>query len=161
MDRAKPSGRAGPLAIKFCGVSLVGFGVDVAVVHALIWLGMQPAWARVVSLLCAMHVTFVLNGLHVFHQLDRKNLPGQWARYMLCNGFGNFCNYWIFVTLVSTHWRVVSTPVFAVAAGSIAAWLINFAATRFVVFPRRHDRPGPPWRRGRGPSPAAPGSPPP
>jgi putative flippase GtrA len=160
MDQTPPPRRSKPWLFKYCGVSLIGFGVDLALVHGLVRLGLEPAWARVISLLCAMHVTFALNRLHVFRQAGRSGLPGQWARYMLCNGFGNVCNYWIFVTLVSLHWRWVSTPAFAVAAGSVAAWLINLAATRLVVFPPRGDRPGPPWRRGHDPSPAAPESPP-
>jgi putative flippase GtrA len=91
----------------------------------------------VVSLACAMQVTFVLNGLHVFGGLERRYLPRQWLAYMASNGFGNFCNYWIFVTLVSLHWRVVSNHLFALAAGSVCAWLLNYLATRFWVFRRR------------------------
>ncbi len=148
------------LAAQYCGVSLIGFGVDLAVLHLMLWVGLEPAWARVVSLLCAMHVTFVINGVHVFRQLDRRRWLSQWARYMACNGFGNFCNYWAFVTLVSTHWPVISNPTFGVAAGSICAWVINFAATRFVVFPRRRLPQASPCQES-DPSPASRGSPPP
>jgi putative flippase GtrA len=137
MDHRETQARPKGLTIKYGGVSLIGFLVDFAVLHLFIKLGLQPAWARVISLLCAMHVTFVLNGLHVFRQLTWRDLPRQWASYMLCNGFGNMCNYWIFVTLVSLHWQVVSAPAFAVAAGSLSAWVINFTATRLVVFPGR------------------------
>jgi putative flippase GtrA len=154
----KAAAREAWIAVQYCGVSLVGFGVDVSVLHLMLWAGLQPAWARVVSLLCAMHVTFVLNGLHVFRKLDRQRWVGQWARYMACNGFGNACNYWIFVTLVSTHWQFVSNPTVAVAAGSAWAWLINFAMTRFLVFP--HSKPPAPSQQN-DPSPASPGSPPP
>ncbi|HUO22274.1 MAG TPA: GtrA family protein [Caulobacteraceae bacterium] len=155
MGHPHTSGRFWPIALSYCGVSLVGFVVDVAMVRLMIRLGLEPAWARVVSLLCAMHTTFVLNGLHVFRQLQLRTLPGQWARYMLCNGFGNLCNYWLFVTLVSTHWPVIAAPSFAVAAGSVAAWAINFAATRFVVFPHRPSRASP---QDNGPSPTGPES---
>lgn len=125
------------LAIKFTGVSLIGFVVDLCVLQGLLWTGLQPAWARVVSLLCAMHVTFVINGLHVFKGLDRSCWRRQWLSYLATNGFGNFCNYWIFVTLVSLHWPLVSAPAFGVAAGSACAWTINYLANRFVVFPQR------------------------
>ncbi len=148
------------LAAKYCGVSLIGFGVDVAVLHLMLGVALEPAWARVVSLLCAMHVTFLLNGLHVFRQLERKRWPGQWARYMACNGFGNFCNYWIFVTMVSTHWPLIADPTFAVAVGSTTAWVLNFATTRFLAFPARCSPPAEPSPHS-GPSPASPGSSPP
>ncbi len=147
------------LAAKYCGVSLIGFGVDVSVLHLMMWLRLEPAWARVVSLTCAMHVTFVINGLKVFHQLDRPRLIGQWASYMACNAAGNVSNYWIFVTLVSTHWQVISNPTFAVAVGSASAWVINFAATRFVVFPHCHPQ-APSVCPRNDPSPASPVSPP-
>jgi putative flippase GtrA len=128
------------LAAKYCGVSLIGFVVDVAVLHLMLGVGLEPAWARVISLVCAMHVTFVLNGLHVFRQLDRRRWPGQWVRYMACNAVGNICNYLIFVTMVSTHWPLIANPTFAIAVGSTAAWALNFATTRFLAFPGRRSR---------------------
>ena len=126
---------------RYCGVSLIGFGIDATIVHLLIGQGMEPAWARVISLLVAMHATFTLNRFLVFRQCQPKPLLNQWFSYMLCNGFGNFCNYWIFVTMVSLHWQVVSAPITAVAVGSICAWLINFAATRWIVFPHLKSLP--------------------
>ncbi len=142
-------------AANHCGVSVIGFGVDVAVLHIMLWVGLEPAWARVVSLACAMHVTFVINGLRVFRQLDRRLLVGQWARYMVCNGIGNICNYWIFVTMISSHWPVIANPTVAVAVGSAGAWAINFCATRFVVFPQCHQQEAQPCPRN-DPSPTSP-----
>jgi putative flippase GtrA len=128
------------LAIKFAGVSLIGFATDAIVLHLVVAAGLEPAWARLISLTCAMQATFIINGLQVFRALDRKRWPHQWLRYMLAGGAGNVCNYWIFVTLVSTHWRIIATPLFALAVGSFAAWIINFFGARFFVF-----------RKARGP----------
>ncbi len=125
------------LAGKYSLVSLMGFATDAIVLHLLLWAKLEPAWARVVSLACAMNLTFVINGLHVFKCLNRAGFAAQWVKYMTTNGFGNFCNYWIFVTLVSTHWPVIADPMFALAVGSITAWLMNYAATRFFVFRKR------------------------
>jgi putative flippase GtrA len=136
MINSKAAVREIGFAAKFGGVGLIGFVVDAALLHLGIWLGLQPAWARVISLTCAMHATFLINGLFVFRTLERRKLGGQWLAYMLANGFGNFCNYWIFVTLVSLHWRLVSTPLFALSVGSACAWAINFAGTRLLVFRR-------------------------
>lgn len=139
--------REAALTIRYTGTSLIGFCVDFGVLH-LLHPVLEPAFARVVSLLCAMHVTFVINGLKVFRCLELRQLPRQWAGYMAANGFGNICNYWIFVTLVSTHWRIIGSQPFALAVGSLAAWTFNFAATRWLVFHRPQS----------GPSPTAPGS---
>ena len=128
--------------MKLAGVGLVGFAVDASLLHVAVSLGMAPAWARVISLSTAMQVTFAINGLHVFRCLNRATLLRQWAGYMASSGFGNFCNYWIFVTMVSTHWRIVSDHLFSLALGSFTAWLINYLGARFVVFgaPRARRR---------------------
>ena len=134
MARLQAARREGRLAATFAGVSLLGFATDAIVLHLGVDAGLAPAWARVISLFCAMQVTFVINGLHVFGGLDIRRPWRPWTAYMLANGLGNFCNYWIFVTLVSTHWTWVSTPLPALAAGAFVAWLINYAGARWIVF---------------------------
>jgi putative flippase GtrA len=143
------------LALCFAGVGLVGFCIDAGVLRLGLGLGL-PAWgARIVSLSCAMQATFAINGLRVFGCLERDRLLHQWSAYMLANGFGNFCNYWIFLTMVSTHWPVISNRYVALATGSLSAWLINFTGTRLVAF-RRVSRTAPAApdgpSRGRGPA---------
>ncbi len=127
-------GREARLIAKYSGASLVGFTVDFTVLHVILWTGTMPAWARIVSLIAAMHATFAINGLHVFCTLNVRHWRAQWASYMATNSVGNICNYWIFVALVSTHWTMASSPAFAMVAGSLVAWGINFLATRFLVF---------------------------
>lgn len=132
----RPPARA-ELTVAAChaGVSLIGFGVDFAVLHAAMSLGLEAAWARVISLACAVHVTFVLNGWFVFRCLRWEGrLVRRWAAYMASNAFGNLVNYWIFVTLVSLHHEVVSRPAAALGLASFSAWLINYAAARLWVF---------------------------
>ena len=126
----------GVLGLKHAGSSLAGFAVDAALLHGLIAAGMEPAWARVISLTVAMQLTFVINGLHVFRSLDRSRLPHQWIGYMVTNGFGNVCNYWIFVTLVSLHHPLVSKPFVALTLAAFVAWLMNYLTSRFLVFGR-------------------------
>jgi putative flippase GtrA len=152
------------LALTFGAVGLVGFCVDAALLHLGLELGL-PAWAaRVISLFFAMQATFMINGLHVFRSLDPTRLVRQWSGYMLANGFGNFCNYWIFLTLISLHWPVVSNRYLALAAGSLSAWLINFTGTRMFVFRRLETGLGlarkaeAPDGPSRCPEPGAPGS---
>jgi hypothetical protein len=70
----------------------------------------------------------------VFRCLTPKKLARQWAGYMVTNGFGNFCNYWIFVSLVSFHRPFVSNPYVALPVGAAAAYVINYAGARLLVF---------------------------
>jgi putative flippase GtrA len=146
---ARASAMRGPafhecvLGAKYAGVSLVGFASDAILLHLMMAIGLEPALARFISLATAMQVTFVLNGLHVFRTLRLSCLPRQWASYMVSNGVGNFSSYWIFVTLVSAHWPVVSAPMVALSAGAFSAWTINYACTRFVVFRKPKPDAGP------------------
>jgi putative flippase GtrA len=134
--RSGSAGGEGLLALKHAAVSLLGFAADFMVLRLMTRLGVDTPWARAVSLGCAMQLTYVINGMHVFRALDRDRPIRQWLKYMGSNGFGNFCNYWMFLTLVSTHWRVVSAPLFALAAGSFTAWTMNYACARFWIFRR-------------------------
>jgi putative flippase GtrA len=135
--RRKTARREGRLVLKHACVSCLGFAIDAGLLHLGVSNGLSPAWARVVSLGFAMQATFVINGWLVFRCLERDRLLRQWAGYMAATGLGNFCNYWIFLTLVSLHGRVVSIPIVALALGSVSAWMINYAAARLVVFRRR------------------------
>ena len=134
MDNARREAR---LALRYTAVSLIGFAIDATLLHAGLRVGLSPAWARVISLVCAMQATFAINDRHVFAQQGaHRSVARRWCAYMATNGFGNLCNYWIFVTLVSLHARVVSVPVVALCAASACAWAINYASCRFLVFGR-------------------------
>ena len=152
--RAGPGSRyLGPerrRALKYCCVSLLGFAVDAAILRLGLAFG-APAWVRVVSLICAMQVTFMVNGLLVFRTLTWKTLPRQWLSYMLTNGFGNFWNYWIFVTLVSLHWAIISDPMVALCGGAFIAWMMNFLCARFLVFGKVRELAEMVKGEGRGP----------
>jgi putative flippase GtrA len=123
------------LAAKHVAVSAAGFVVDFVLLHVATRFGLEPAWARVASLGTAVNVTFVLNAALVFRCLGSgRSLVRQWLWYMASNAFGNLCNYWIFVTLVSLHHPVVSLNSVALCAASFSAWLINYSAVRLLVF---------------------------
>jgi putative flippase GtrA len=123
------------LAAEHAAASMVGFAVDFLVLHLAMRSGLEAAWARVVSLACAVNVTFVVNAGFVFRPLGPgRGFGRRWLVYMASNAFGNLCNYWIFVTLVSLHHPVVSRPSVALFAAAISAWAINYAAARLIVF---------------------------
>jgi len=96
--------------------------------------GLRPWAARLVALAVAMNVTFLINGTLVFKTLTRRRFLAQWAAYVTNSAIGNFCNYWTFVTLESTHRPVIGNPYLALFAGSAVAWAINYTGARLLVF---------------------------
>jgi putative flippase GtrA len=131
---AVPAPRRRRLLAKFTGVALIGFAVSAAILHLGLEAGLRPWAARLVALVCAMNLTFLINGRFVFHALARRRFFARWAAYAANSAVGNFCNYWVFVTLESTHRPVIGNPYVALLAGSVTAWAINFIGARFVVF---------------------------
>jgi putative flippase GtrA len=136
MSISRDTAQEAGLAIKFAAVGMVGFAVDAILLKAGLALHLGAAWARLISLGLAMQVTYAINRVHVFRSCGREGLLRQWCAYMATNGFGNFCNYWIFVTLGSLHGRLVSEPFIALPISAFAAYLINYAGVRLVVFGR-------------------------
>jgi len=122
------------LLARFSGVALIGFALSALVLHLGLEAGLRPWSARLVALLCAMNLTFLINGRYVFRTLSRERFFAQWAAYVANSAFGNACNYWVFVTLESTHRPVIGNPYLALLAGSVTAWAINFTGARLLVF---------------------------
>jgi putative flippase GtrA len=134
---SRPSAHSEVLtAMKFGAVGCVGFATDVALLEIGLRAGASPLPARVVSLVCAMQVTFLINGLVVFRCLDRGRCLQQWVAYMSSNGLGNVCNYLIFAGLVLGGAPVVSQHYVALVIGSLAAYAINYAGVRLLAFGR-------------------------
>lgn len=126
--------RESGFAVKFAIAGLVGFAIDAAVLHLGLISGLSPAAARAISILSAMQVTFLINGLGIFKCVTRGNCVKHWAAYMLTSGFGNLCSYLIFISLTSLHGSPLAMAWIAFPASSFAAYLINFVGARFVVF---------------------------
>lgn len=133
-DRAAQSPRRSRLLAKFTGVALIGFAVSALILHLALEAGLRPWSGRLIALICAMNITFLINGRFVFRALTRRKFLAQWTAYVTNSAFGNCCNYWTFVTLESTHRPVIGNPYVALLAGSVVAWAINFAGARFLVF---------------------------
>jgi putative flippase GtrA len=128
--------REGLLIGGHISVSLIGFAIDAVLLTTTIGSGVDAAGARLISLFWAMQTTFVLNGIWVFGNLTLKSLPGQWARYMLCNGAGNVLNYLVFVALVATGAPVVSNHYAALCLAAFTAWTVNYSGARLWAFRR-------------------------
>jgi putative flippase GtrA len=134
MMNKKEYERQAGFAVKFALAGLVGFAIDAGLLHLGLTLGLSAAAARAISILSAMQVTFLINGLVIFKCVTLRNGARHWAGYMVSSGFGNFCSYMIFITLTSLHGSIVSKAWIAFPASTFAAYSINFAGARFLVF---------------------------
>ncbi|HWE47266.1 MAG TPA: GtrA family protein [Caulobacteraceae bacterium] len=135
-------------ALKYSAVSMTGFATDFILLKTGLAFGLEPAWARVISLTVAMQVTFFANGFLVFRRIrHRRRAMRQWFRYVLTNAVGNGANYFIYLAFFSSRLPVISMHIVALSCGGLAAWMINYFSTRWLVF--RHGKPGFvwPWRK--------------
>jgi putative flippase GtrA len=148
-SRGKRVRREARMVLKYTGVGLLGFATDAALLQGGLWIGLEPATARAISLIAAMQVTFLVNGCLVFRCLHRERAVRQWLRYMASNGFGNLANYFVFVAFVSSRLPVFSNHMFALAAGGTVAWALNYASTRWLVFHHGHPKLVWPWNKSR------------
>jgi putative flippase GtrA len=123
------------VALKFGAVGCLGFLTDISVLHlCLHQLRLSPGEGRAVSLICAMQITFLVNGLLVFRCLTWRQGVRQWLAYMATNGVGNLINYLVFVGLVGSRLPEVSRTGWALVIGSVIAYAFNFACVRLMVF---------------------------
>jgi hypothetical protein len=118
--------------------------------------GLGSTLARLIALALALQVSFGLTRWLVFGSNARGPIAREWWRFMLANGFGGLCNFWLFVSLVAWSQPLVSGPWTALVISSSAAYLINYAGTRLFVYRRTHARPLSPGPAGPTIAPATP-----
>jgi len=126
--------------LHFCVAGTLGFLVDAGLVQALVWGGAGPYLARVVSVAVAVLTTFAYNRRVTFRDRPGGPLPTAFGRYLLGNAAGLSVNYAAYAAVVATLPLARAWPVLAVAVGSLAGMLVNFAAARHFVFVPGSDR---------------------
>lgn len=125
--------------LRFGVVGAAGFVVDAGTLWAvrLLW-GLDPYSARVLSYLAAATATWALNRRYTFVGADRRGALGQWLRFLFANLGGGAVNYLTYALLISST-SLPDLPAglgltVAVGAGSLAGLLVNFVASRQLVF---------------------------
>lgn len=121
-------------SIFFGAVGTIGFLVDVAVLYSLAGL-IGLFYGRAVSFLAAVLATWVLNRRWTFkHRRSGLASSREFAIYLVLMLVGGAVNYAVYVGLVVSYQLALQHPVIGVAAGSLAGLLINFLASRFILF---------------------------
>ncbi|HEY0211245.1 GtrA family protein [Acerihabitans sp.] len=132
-------------------IGAVGFVVDSGVLYLLKEaLGLYVG--RVISFVCAVLTTWILNKLITF----RKSRSGHsaWSealRYGICMLSGGAVNYLTYWLLVSNYAFVQRYPILGVAAGSLTGMFFNYATAKFFIF--NQDRSLPASSGGKQPHP--------
>jgi putative flippase GtrA len=121
--------------LRFCGVGVIGFVVDSAVLYGsapyLGWL-----FARLVSFLVAASVTWYLNRRLTFIS-EAKDAAGsamsmQYAKYLASMALGGVLNLTVYALTIAT-WKFYAAPILGVALGSCAGLALNFVIARHIM----------------------------
>ena len=137
--------RLRPVGLEFMRFGLVGtagFLVDASILQlCLSWLGIGPYAGRAISFAVAVTFTWFCNRHFTFRQRGGGHWLRQWSRFVLLMLAGGGLNYGTYAVLVAWAPPFTAYPVLAVAAGSLAGMMVNFATARYLVFGRRPSRP--------------------
>ena len=118
----------------FGAVGTAGFVVDTAILYSLRpFMGNYAA--RVISFICAVVVTWLLNRNLTFRHKTSRISPGrEFLRYLGMMIAGGAINYLTYAILVAKYEFVHQQPVWGVAAGSLAGMTVNYLQLRLVMF---------------------------
>lgn len=114
---------------KFIIVGGLGFITDLAILTLLLYWGIGPLVSRGFSFSVAVLVTFFLNRNFTFQKSE--NIVRQFSSYIGASFAGLSVNWIVYVSGLNYLPAQI-----ALAAGSVAALLVNFLLYRFFVFSR-------------------------
>lgn len=122
--------------LRFSIIGAVGFVVDVYVLYAMHYLGLDLYTARIISFVAAATATWLGNRLFTFRSapLERKKLGGEWIAYLAAMTLGGLVNYGTYALLITFLPLFEQHPWLAVAGGTGAGLLINFVLARRILY---------------------------
>lgn len=123
--------------VGFLIAGTVGFLVDAGVLYLALAAGLGYFAGRAVSFLCAVWITWQLNRCFAFRRSRRESAWREWWRYLAAMSAGGLVNYGAYSATVLHFERMPLLALVAVAAGSIAGMIVNFASAKLWVFRRR------------------------
>lgn len=121
--------------LKFGLIGVVGLGVDyAALLFARDVLGLGLYAGAVFSYLVAASATWAGNRFFTFKEASRTAPLKQWAAFLSANALGFLVNRGVYAALITFMPFVHANPFFALAAGSLAGMIFNFAASSRFIF---------------------------
>jgi len=122
--------------IRFGIVGGAGFVVN----EAALWMALNFAHfnrytAQIPAFFVAVTFTWWGNRVLTFREhAAQTSLIGEWAKFVLANGFGAIANYTLYVTLLRFGPYPVNSPYLALTAGTLLGLLFNFTMSKRFVF---------------------------
>ena len=118
--------------LRFGVVGILGFVVNAGMVEGLAR-SIGPVWAQALAFPVAASVTWWLNRRYTFGA-SRHAWHWEWLRYVTSNALGWSANNGIYFLLILKFSMIYQHPTLAVAAGSLAGMVFNFAVSKWLVF---------------------------
>ncbi|SDH63942.1 GtrA family protein [Paraburkholderia phenazinium] len=123
--------------LQFVIAGVVGFVVDAGILYLTLALGLGYFAGRAVSFLCAVWATWQINRRYTFAAARTESAWVEWWRYLAAMSVGGVVNYCAYSATVLTLKGIPFLPVVAVAVGSLAGMVVNFASAKLWVFKQR------------------------
>ncbi|MDY7548581.1 GtrA family protein [Glaciimonas sp. CA11.2] len=120
--------------IRFAMVGALGFGVDVGILYLTLHIGFGYFFGRVISFLCAVWVTWMVNRRFTFSTRPNSGVLNEAIRYLAAMSLGGLINYAAYSLVIVQGQNIPFLPFFAVAVGSLAGMVINYFSARLWVF---------------------------
>ncbi len=124
--------------LRFALVGTGGFFVNEAALWiALHLLHVNAYSGGVVSFLCAVTFTWWGNRTLTFRDQAARSphsMISEWMKFVAANGLGFLVNYGVYATLIALAPKPLNNPFLALAFGTLAGLLLNFAISSRVVF---------------------------
>ena len=124
--------------LRFAVVGGAGFVVNEAALwFALNVLSLGKYGAGVFSFLCAVTFTWWGNRLLTFRDeaaVGAGAMLREWAKFVAANSFGFAVNYGVYAGLIALAPGPLNNPYVALACGTAAGLVLNFALSQWLVF---------------------------
>jgi len=121
--------------IRFGIIGTIGFGVDafILMIGVNIFL-LSIEVSRIISFLCAVFVTWLLNRTFVFNINKEFSKKKEYILYLIIQSIGALLNYGIFIVLIYMNEVFEDYLIVPLAISSIVVMLFNYFAIKKIVF---------------------------
>jgi putative flippase GtrA len=124
--------------LTFGAIGVAGLLVDTSVLYFSMYaFGLGHYSGRLVSFLVAVTFTWWANRTFTFRVRGARGILREWATFLVANTAGAIMNLLTYTLLVALSPTVKAHLYLGVAAGSLAGMVLNFSASKWLVFARR------------------------